>query len=173
MSLKNYFDFAENDYHYFVASCERDDVANIMGAIAQGICEKYMKHIIDEYQTPANASERAEKEAVLSEHPLNRLIHHIHTHLNVSFSHEAEAKMRNINGYYFNARYPGDDSVELTKEDIEDCLDAVKICRQEVLDMIKSLDQNKTSSLKKKIEEASNRHEGQPPSPPHKEAPER
>ena len=46
MALNSYFDFAENDFQYFKASYDAGIVANMMGAMAQGICEKYMKHLI-------------------------------------------------------------------------------------------------------------------------------
>ena len=49
MALSSYFDFAENDFQYFKASYEAGIVANMMGAMAQGICEKYMKHLVSEY----------------------------------------------------------------------------------------------------------------------------
>ena len=40
MALNSYFDFAENDFRYFKASYDAGIVANMMGAMAQGICEK-------------------------------------------------------------------------------------------------------------------------------------
>ena len=46
MALNSYFDFAENDFQYFKVSYDAGIVANMMGAMAQGICEKYMKHLI-------------------------------------------------------------------------------------------------------------------------------
>ena len=49
MVLKTYFDFAENDYGYFWHSFEQGIVANAMAADAQEICEKYMKHVIDQW----------------------------------------------------------------------------------------------------------------------------
>ena len=52
MALNSYFDFAENDFQYFKASYDAGIVANMMGAMAQGICEKYMKHLISEYDKP-------------------------------------------------------------------------------------------------------------------------
>ena len=55
MALNSYFDFAENDFQYFKASYDAGIVANMMGAMAQGICEKYMKHLISEYYKPDDA----------------------------------------------------------------------------------------------------------------------
>ena len=42
MALETYFDFAENDFNYFTQSYRAGIVANMIGAMAQGICEKYM-----------------------------------------------------------------------------------------------------------------------------------
>jgi hypothetical protein len=61
--LENYFDFAENDYAFFMAAYDHHMIANQMGAIAQGICEKYMKHIINEYVIPQSEVEANEKTA--------------------------------------------------------------------------------------------------------------
>ena len=47
MAMNNYFDFAENDFQYFLHSYKAGFVANAMAADAQKICEKYMKHIVD------------------------------------------------------------------------------------------------------------------------------
>lgn len=46
--LKTYFDFAENNYDFLLAAYEQGLVGNVMGAMAQETCEKYLKHIIEE-----------------------------------------------------------------------------------------------------------------------------
>ena len=61
-------------------------------------------------------------------------------HMDVKFSKETQKDLRAINGYYFTARYPGDESIEIQKEDIELCADAVKNCRQELLEYIQSIE---------------------------------
>lgn len=138
MALKNYLDFAENDYQYLIASYEAGIVANMMGAMAQGICEKYMKHIISQFTTPSSGTEQLEKEALLKTHNLQRLIRYMESKTDFQFTKETKSLMLQINGYYFSTRYPGDDSIELDKEDIEDCILAAKGCREEVLEMTKS-----------------------------------
>ena len=65
--LESCFDFAENDFQFFMAAYENHMVANQMGAIAQGICEKYLKHIITEYSVVHNEQEMQEKK----QHPAN------------------------------------------------------------------------------------------------------
>lgn len=140
MALENYFDFAENDYKYFIESYENGTIANMMGAIAQGICEKYMKHLICEYYHPENISENEERNITLRTHSLNRLMKYLKNHMEIEFSKEAKAEMRIIDGFYFSARYPGEDSIELDAEDIEHCAAAVKKCREEILQIQKGFE---------------------------------
>lgn len=145
MPLKTYLDFAENDYRYFVSSCERGDVANVMGAIAQNICEKYMKHLIDEYDKPVTTDEEEDKTRILKSHNLQHLVSYIRENLAVNFSYNTTQKMRDINGYYISARYPSDMVInELSKNAIDKCLVAVQGCRQETLELMKQLDRNAT-----------------------------
>ena len=73
MALNSYFDFAENDFQYFKDSYDAGIVANMMGAMAQGICEKYMKHLISEYYKPDDAMQQKDFENILRTHSLNRL----------------------------------------------------------------------------------------------------
>ena len=47
--LKTYYDFATNDYEFLMDAYRAGFVSNAMGAMAQGICEKYLKHVINEY----------------------------------------------------------------------------------------------------------------------------
>lgn len=66
MALNSYFDFAENDFQYFKASYDAGIVANMMGAMAQGICEKYMKHLISEYYKPDDAIQQKDFENIFA-----------------------------------------------------------------------------------------------------------
>lgn len=162
MPLKTYFDFAENEYHYFAASCKRNDVANIMGAIAQGICEKYMKHLIDQFYHPTDAEALKSREIVLHDHNLTRILRYIKENMGVKFDYDAVQKMRAINGYYLSARYPGDFTPDLTSKDIQDCLDAVESCRSETLKWEERLgNKGKTTKLESKIESAREIYEAQ------------
>lgn len=155
MTLKTYFDCAENDYQYFVSSCERKDVANIMGAIAQGICEKYMKSLIEQFDHPEREDVSKEQEEALSTHNLMKLSRYIKETLGVSFSYDTREKMKAINGYYLSMRYPGYFLPDLTSQDIERCLDVVQSCRRETLGLIGILEKkNEKPKLADKIEAA-------------------
>lgn len=134
MSLKNYKDFAEDDYQLFKFAYHSDQISNMLGAISQGICEKYMKHIIAEYYSPNSISEQNDKDSILRTHSLNKLIKFLRNNELMEFSREARAEMIYIDGFYFSTRYPGEDSIEIDKDDLEHCNLAIEYCRNEVLE---------------------------------------
>lgn len=137
MDLSSYFDFAENDFQYFMFSYDNGMVANMMGAMAQGICEKYMKYLISAYDSVNTKEEVSEQQNILRTHSLTRLIKYLDKKLNIIFSKETVLNMKAIDGFYFSTRYPGDDSIELDKTDIETCRAAVEGCRSEVQEFMK------------------------------------
>lgn len=133
MALSSYFDFAENDFQYFKASYDAGIVANMMGAMAQGICEKYMKY------TPNEAMQQKDFENILRTHSLNRLMKFLKANMGAEFSKNTQTHMRMIDGFYFSTRYPGDDSIEIDGDDVETCNDAIELCRTEVLELEREL----------------------------------
>ena len=135
----SYFDFAENDFQYFKASYDAGIVANMMGAMAQGICEKYMKHLISEYYKPDDAIQQKDFENILRTHSLNRLMKFLKGNMGAEFSKNTQTHMRMIDGFYFSTRYPGDDSIEIDGDDVETCNDAIELCRKEVLELEQKL----------------------------------
>lgn len=132
MALNNYWDFAENDYEYLMKSYENGIVANAMAALAQGVCEKYMKHIISECYIPASAEQDMAYGQIMRTHSLNKLMKFLQANLNFCFSDEAKTEMRSIDGFYFSSRYPGEDSIEVDADDIEHCISAIRQCREAV-----------------------------------------
>ncbi len=141
MALETYRDFAENDFFFFTDAYSSGRMGNIMGAMAQGICEKYMKDIIDTYYEPQSARESHSKEKILKTHNLEKLIKFLDSEMDLKFERDTKNAMRIIDGYYFSTRYPGDDSIELTADDIKDCLYAVTKCRDATANMIEQLSQ--------------------------------
>ena len=146
MALETYFDFAENDFNYFTQSYRAGIVANMMGAMAQGICEKYMKHIITEYDPVETSQEESKHNKILSTHSLDRLMKYLDKKMELPFGTDAKNAMKIIDGYYFSTRYPGDDSIELDQSDIEQCAIAINLCREEVLNMIKEIEELEESN---------------------------
>ena len=132
--LKTYFDFAENNYDFLLAAYEQGLVGNAMGAMAQETCEKYLKHIIEEYVVPQDLQGNAKKAEILRTHNLSKLSKYIVQYVpDIKLNRQA---LNLINGLYFTTRYPGDESIVVEKEDIDDYIEAVKECRKSVIEFI-------------------------------------
>ena len=140
MAMTSYLDFAENDYKYFMTSYEHGIVANAMAVDAQEICEKYMKRVIDKYFKPETEEEQTEYDIHMRTHNLNKLMRFLDQRMGLNFDREVKAEMQIINGYYFTERYPGDESIEVMKEDMDMCADAVEHCRESILKMIQEIE---------------------------------
>lgn len=121
-------------------------VANSMGANAQGICEKYMKHVISEYKTLQTGEEARIQESILRTHSLHRLIRYMKDSMGIEFSQETRNKMKIIDGFYFTCRYPGDDSIEIDKESLDDCAKAISSCRGEIIKIIQEYEEGSLKS---------------------------
>lgn len=129
--LVTYFDFAENDYEFLKATYESGFVANSMAAIAQGICEKYLKFLIERDTDKT----RPQYESVMKTHSIIKLLKYIHREL-PGFSCE-EKIIKKVDGYYFNTRYPGDESITVDRGDLDECMEAVEACREVVIAYLK------------------------------------
>lgn len=114
----NYYTFAENDYLFLKINMQEGRVSNAMTSIAQNVCERYLKHVIDCYCTSIDCT------AVLKTHSLKRIIRFLNENLE-DFKID-RSKVVLADGYYFSARYPGDESFFATEEDVESCWDAVE-----------------------------------------------
>lgn len=129
--LVTYFDFAEDDYAFFKGAYENGFVANNMAAIAQGICEKYLKYLIEldsDHRIP-------QYESVMKTHSIRKLLKYIKQE--VPGFHCDEGSIKKVDGYYFNTRYPGDESITIDKEDLSECMEAVAACRKAVEEYLK------------------------------------
>ena len=79
--LKTYYDFADNNYDFLMAAYKNGLVGNAMGAMAQETCEKYLKHLIDEYVILGDSADNAKKTEILRTHNLTKLSKYISSHL--------------------------------------------------------------------------------------------
>ena len=70
---ENYYDFAYNDYEFVKKTHENNYVFNSMCSIAQKVCVRFLKHIIDQYYVPENEQEAAYVNDVMSTHSLRKL----------------------------------------------------------------------------------------------------
>ncbi|WP_148410964.1 HEPN domain-containing protein [Murimonas intestini] len=132
--LKTYYDFADNTYHFLINAYEQDFVANAMGAMAQEVCEKYLKHLIEEYIVPKDLQENSQKTEILRTHNLSKLSKYINNYLpEVKLNRQA---LNLVNGLYFTTRYPGDESIVVEKEDLKEYIEVVKECKRTIDEFI-------------------------------------
>ena len=130
MAKMDYFHFAENDYDYIKEDLQENKRPhNAITYIAQSICERYLKHIINEYFCPQNIAEESEKKRILRTHNLNMLNTFILSNMDGVMSEEEADIIEMADGYYFTTRYPGDDSMDATERDIRKCRKAVEKAR--------------------------------------------
>lgn len=134
--LKTYYDFTDNNYDFLMAAYKNGLVGNAMGAMAQETCEKYLKHLIDEYVILGDSADNAKKTEILRTHNLTKLSKYISSHLpEVNLDRPS---LNLVNGLYFTTRYPGDESIMVEKDDLDEYIDAVKKCKNAVDEFIRS-----------------------------------
>jgi HEPN domain-containing protein len=122
----SYYDFAENDYKFYENNYQQGNEGNLMASIAQEICEKYLKHIIEDY-VECDLNEKSE---VLHTHNLRRILNYISEKLE-DFECDRNEILK-CNGFYFETRYPGEESYFVTREDIDNAHSGVLACKQAV-----------------------------------------
>ena len=129
MELKTYYDFAENDYKFIMEVFEHQIFANSLGALCQNTCERYIKHLINTF-IKVDEDNRDEMTDVLSTHNLVRLLGYWNKYGFCAYDEETVETLKAINGYYFSTKYPGDDCLTLSEEEIEECVNATKLCKE-------------------------------------------
>ena len=130
-----YFDYAEQDYLFLIDDYERGKVGNLMATSAQNTCERYFKHIIEIAVEPQNKEESVYKAEILRTHSLTKLMAFIEAQNIYTFTTADRRLIKSTDGYCFSTRYPGDDSIMVTKEDVDDCMDALERCRSITIEM--------------------------------------
>ena len=130
MSNKNYYDFAENDYLFVLSAYEAGGTWNSMCSLAQKVCERFLKHLIEQYYIPNNEIEVSETESVMKAHNLNKIEKFIKDHTDINIDSDTHNALKNVNGYYYETSYPGDESYFVDKEDIDIAVKSMKICKE-------------------------------------------
>lgn len=112
----NYLEIANNDYNFLFNDVRRTSSNNNNCAtIAQQICEKLLKSI---------AGLKCADITILRTHNLKRIYDVIKDE--ISISRENYLFLSTLSDFYFDARYPGDDFVLVSDEDIEMSFDVTK-----------------------------------------------
>ena len=137
MELKTYYDFALDDYKFLCELRKTGIQANSIGAIAQNTCERFLKHLINEF-VPVTEENRNYITDILTTHNLNRLVYFWNQFSENKIPDDVSIQLKRINGFYFSTKYPGDDSQTLTDENIATCYEAVELCKQAVDEIYKN-----------------------------------
>lgn len=138
MELKTYYDFALDDYRFLCELNKNNITANSIGAISQNTCERFLKHLINEY-VPVTDDNRQSITDIMTTHNLNRLVSFWNSFSSEKVPVNVSNLLKKINGFYFSTKYPGDDSQTLSKADILTCYKAVEACKQAVDNIISKL----------------------------------
>lgn len=131
MELKTYYDFALDDYRFLRELKKNGITANSIGAISQNTCERFLKHLINEF-IPVTEENRQLITDILTTHNLNRLVFFWNQSSEHKIPADVTSQLKRINGFYFSTKYPGDDCLTLTSENIATCYEAVESCKQAV-----------------------------------------
>lgn len=113
-----YYNFAENDYWFLKANVEEKRVSNAMCSSAQNTCERYLKEVILEKANQLGDTD------IMKTHSLKKIRKFIEANL-PEFQCDWTAVVL-ADGYYFSARYPGEDSYFVDESDVEICWKAVQ-----------------------------------------------
>lgn len=125
----NYYFFAYDDYLYFKSAYNRGEIYNSMAAQAQYVCERFLKQIVSD-KFKLNDKDFVDlKEELLRTHSLGKLLIEIKRSTDIEVSSDLLMKLSAIDGYYFTTRYPGDDSLLVTKEILDMCNTAIDECK--------------------------------------------
>lgn len=116
-----YFDMAENDYLFLSKTYEDGCVSNAMCYISQNICERYLKHVIDISGAEEDIT------SILRTHSLKILKKYIVNNI-AQFSCDWNVILQ-ADGFYYSARYPGEESFIVDEDDVRECWEAVEETR--------------------------------------------
>ena len=137
MGSMTWLDYTENDYKYFMYSYESGYVANNMAVNSQDAVGKYLKHLMDQYDH--NEQRLDLRTRTLRTHNLSQLLNYLSNEMSIQIPLRIKRDINALNNYYFNARYPGDNSFFVSKDDIEICKEGLDACRELVLSIDKKM----------------------------------
>lgn len=121
-SKNSYLSIAKNEYAYIIND-KSQGFNNIKVVHCQQVCEKLFKHVIMQV-CPDTDMPRT--------HNLKRLYDRISEE--IKLSHDSEYYLSTLSDFYFDARYPGDDYVEVSDEDTNLSMDVTEEVYQKVME---------------------------------------
>lgn len=129
MNENNYYAFAENDYNFIMDNYSRGGVWNSMCSLSQKVCERLLKHLISVYYTPNSDAEVSAVNDVMRAHSLTKIERFLKDYVDIQLDTQTHNAIREVNGFYFETSYPGDESYFVNGDDIEVAVSAMKACK--------------------------------------------
>lgn len=126
INFNSYIGMAENDYLFAYSgmqACENIGIYNSVASTAAQSAEKYLKHILNHF-----FAEDSSCIPLLKSHNLRTILNKILTKYPNFPVNKLEVKW--LGDFYYDARYPGDDFLEVSQEEAAHAL--------EILDTIKN-----------------------------------
>lgn len=122
-----YMDFADDDKKAFDTLYKTGTIANVMAAMAQNACEKYLKHIIETDYKEKDEPKTENYIKTMRSHSLIKLLQYIDQNI-MEIPDNITDNILKAEGYYFTTRYPGEDSISVTQKEINRCKTALDVC---------------------------------------------
>ena len=131
--MNNYFSIGELDYISAQELLKINLVNyNTVAVHCQQACEKYLKHLVVLHNIePQYISTYGESKMILASHNLVSIMHFLEDNgvsINVSKRH-----LDFLSKFYFKARYPGDQFIEVDSKTAGQCIVYTENVREEVL----------------------------------------
>lgn len=148
MKKMSYISIAEADYQFLKISYNDGRVSNLMAYTAQDICERFLKGII-----VCAGLENQWTSRDMHTHSIRKLVNFLKQHEAALGCHPNYRKILQAEGFYYNTQYPGDDFFYATKEDIDDCFEAIEEARRIALLLEQRQEQKKSDLIDAKEDE--------------------
>lgn len=133
---KTYYDIALDEYKYLNYKLDiNSDINNPSATLCQQVAEKMLKHILNEVEPSAQE---------LKIHNLKKI--------NIALKRNSidlclnNSNLAYLTDFYFEARYPGDDYVDVTSEDLQECIDIMEDIKAKVESYIREKKSTKLDS---------------------------
>lgn len=141
--VRDYMYYADNDYLYATGTFEQCSYDyNVPAYLLSQAGEKYMKAVVEVLP------KTAESLSMLRSHNLRALFNYISKYEQLPVS-SMECKW--LGDFYYDARYPGDDTVVVSREDVVQCIDIAKKLRNFSKDIISKLSANPSAGIKENM----------------------
>lgn len=131
MNINSYYHLAKNDY-LFLQSARHSKLYNNIAVQSQQIVEKYLKHLVYTFCIEHKESLRALKSHSLVK--LNSIL--LESGIDLELQ---KGDLAILKDYYYDAKYPGDNFIVVTKEDSDHALYVVEEVKNKVEDYLTSI----------------------------------